>query len=121
VLPPLGEHAYQTLSLSAVLPPRPEGEREGSPVWVLLWAGRACQDGGGLSEQAGEETGADLLDHDRTKMLELRAVTSLSRLWQSQGKKTAAQQMLAEIYGWFTEGFETTDLREARTLLEELG
>jgi predicted ATPase len=54
------------------------------------------------------------------KSLELRAVMSLSRLWQSEGKKEEARRMLAEIYGWFTEGFDTLDLQEARTLLEEL-
>ena len=54
------------------------------------------------------------------KSLELRAVMSLSRLWQKQGKKEEAQQMLAEIYGWFTEGFDTADLKEAKALLEEL-
>jgi predicted ATPase len=42
------------------------------------------------------------------------------RLWQSQGKKDEARQLLAEIYGWFTEGFETKDLQEAKALLEEL-
>jgi len=45
--------------------------------------------------------------------LELRAVMSLSRLWQKQDRKKEAQQMLAEVYGWFTEGFDTTDLKEA--------
>ena len=45
---------------------------------------------------------------------------SLARLWQQQGKKDAARQMLAEIYGWFTEGFDTKDVQEARALLEEL-
>src|SRR5207249_306241 len=54
------------------------------------------------------------------KSLELRAALSLSRLWQRQGKREEARQMLAAIYGWFTEGFETTDLREAKALLEEL-
>ena len=54
------------------------------------------------------------------KSLELRAVMSLSRLWQSQGKQAEARQMLAEIYGWFTEGFDTADLQEAKRLLEEL-
>lgn len=54
------------------------------------------------------------------KSLELRAVISLSRLWQDQGKKAVARRMLAEIYGWFTEGFDTGDLREAKALLEEL-
>jgi len=46
---------------------------------------------------------------------------SLSRLWQQQGKKPEARQMLAEIYDWFTEGFDTVDLKEAKALLEELG
>jgi len=54
------------------------------------------------------------------KSLELRAVMSLSRLWQQQGKKDEARQMLAEIYGWFTEGFDTADLQEAKALLQEL-
>jgi len=54
------------------------------------------------------------------KSLELRAVISLARLWQKQGKKNEAHQMLAEIYGWFTEGFDTADLKEAKALLEEL-
>src|SRR5262249_17433377 len=57
----------------------------------------------------------------QAKSLELRAVMSLSRLWQQQGKKEEARQMLAEIYGWFTEGFDTRDLQEAKALLEELG
>jgi predicted ATPase len=56
----------------------------------------------------------------QAKSLELRAVMSLSRLWQQQGKKDEAQQMLAEVYGWFTEGFDTVDLQEAKALLEEL-
>ena len=54
------------------------------------------------------------------KSLELRAAMSLSRLWQRQGKKDEARQMLAEIYGWFTEGFDTADLQDARALLEGL-
>src|SRR5205823_3692624 len=54
------------------------------------------------------------------KAWELRAVMSLSRLWQQQGKKDEARQMLVEIYGWFTEGFDTADLKEAGALLQEL-
>jgi predicted ATPase len=54
------------------------------------------------------------------KSLELRAVMSLSRLWQQQGKKAEARRTLSEIYGWFTEGFDTKDLQEAKALLEEL-
>jgi predicted ATPase len=51
------------------------------------------------------------------KSLELRAAMSLSRLWQTHGKRAAARHMLAEIYGWFTEGFDTADLQGARALL----
>ena len=45
---------------------------------------------------------------------------NLSRLWQQQGKKAEARQLLAEVYNWFTEGFETKDLQEAKALLQEL-
>jgi len=54
------------------------------------------------------------------KSLELRAAMSLSRLWQRQGKKEEARQLLAEIYDWFTEGFDTADLKQAKALLQEL-
>jgi predicted ATPase len=57
----------------------------------------------------------------QAKSWELRAVTSLSRLWQQRGKKEEARKMLAEVYAWFTEGFDTTDLKEAKALLKELG
>jgi adenylate cyclase len=56
----------------------------------------------------------------QAKSIELRASTSLSRLWQQQGRKRQARGLLAEIYGWFTEGFDTADLKEAKALLEEL-
>ena len=56
----------------------------------------------------------------QTKSLELRAAISLSRLWQRQGKRAEAHQLLEEVYSWFTEGFDTVDLQEAKALLEEL-
>jgi predicted ATPase len=56
----------------------------------------------------------------QAKSLELRAALSLSRLWQCQGKHDEARQLLAPIYGWFTEGFDTPDLQEAKALLAEL-
>jgi predicted ATPase len=62
----------------------------------------------------------DVAQRQHAKSLELRAATSLSRLWQQQGKREEARQLLAEIYGWFTEGFDTADLQEAKALLEEL-
>jgi len=52
--------------------------------------------------------------------LELRAVMSLSRLWQQQGKQAEARQLLVEIYEWFTEGLDTPDLQEAQALLQLL-
>ena len=51
---------------------------------------------------------------------ELRAATSLGRLWQQQGKRVEARELLAPVYGWFTEGFDTLDLQEAKALLEAL-
>jgi predicted ATPase len=56
----------------------------------------------------------------QAKSLELRAAMSLSRLWQQQGRRAAAHQLLAEVYGWFIEGFDTADLQEAKALLEAL-
>jgi len=54
------------------------------------------------------------------KTWELRAATSLARLWRDQGKSAEARELLAPVYDWFTEGFETADLREARVLLDKL-
>jgi predicted ATPase len=56
----------------------------------------------------------------QAKSLELRTAMSLSRLWQQQGKRDAARELLTPLYGWFTEGFDTPDLQEARALLDEL-
>jgi class 3 adenylate cyclase/DNA-binding winged helix-turn-helix (wHTH) protein/predicted ATPase len=61
----------------------------------------------------------DVARRQEAKSLELRAAMSLARLWQQQGKRAAAYELLAPIYGWFTEGFDTADLQEAKALLEE--
>ena len=63
----------------------------------------------------------EVAQHQEAKSWELRATMSLSRLWQQQGKHAEARELLAPIYGWFTEGFDTADLQEAKALLEELG
>jgi predicted ATPase len=62
----------------------------------------------------------DVARRQEAKSLELRAAMSLSRLWQQQGKRVEAHELLAPIYGWFTEGFDTADLQEAKALLVEL-
>ena len=59
--------------------------------------------------------------HQQAKSWELRTSTSLARFWQNQGKPRDAYELLAPSYKWFTEGFDTKDLREARALLEQLG
>ena len=56
----------------------------------------------------------------QAKSWELRAVMSLARLWRDQGKVRQARELLAPVYGWFTEGFDTRDLKEAKALLQEL-
>jgi predicted ATPase len=62
----------------------------------------------------------DIARQQQAKSWELRAATSLARLWQSQDKGQDAYELLAPIYGWFTEGFDTADLQEAKALLGEL-
>jgi predicted ATPase len=57
----------------------------------------------------------------QAKSLELRAAMSLSRLWQQQGRREVARELLVPVYHWFTEGFDTADLQDAKALLEELG
>jgi predicted ATPase len=82
-----------------------------------------------LARATGQDTEAetcfrqalDIARHQQAKSLELRAAMSLSRLWQRQDKRDAARQVFAEAYGWFTEGFDTADLQEAKAMLEALG
>ena len=62
----------------------------------------------------------EIADIRQVKSLELRAALSMSRLWQKQEKKEKAYNLLSEVYGWFTEGFDTSDLKEAKELLDEL-
>jgi predicted ATPase len=82
----------------------------------LVLAGR-----GELTEAASSlQQAAELARRQQAKSLELRAATSLARLWADQGKRSQARDLLSPVYGWFTEGFETADLKDAKALLEQL-
>ena len=61
-----------------------------------------------------------LARQQQAKSWELRAAMSIARLWRDQGKRDEAHELLAPVYGWFTEGFDTRDLKDARALLDEL-
>jgi predicted ATPase len=67
-----------------------------------------------------EQSGREIAHQQEAKLFELKAVISLSRLCKQHGENAEARQRLAEIYGRFSEGFDTVNLKEARTLLEEL-
>ena len=70
--------------------------------------------------QANFEGALAVARQQQAKSWELRAAMSLARLWRDQGKRDEARDLLAPVYGWFTEGFNTLDLKEAKALLEEL-
>ena len=76
--------------------------------------------GGSDEAEACFQQALDMARCQQAKSRELRAAMSLSRLWQQQGKLQEAHDLLAEVYGWFTEGFDTADLQEAKALLKEL-
>jgi len=71
--------------------------------------------------QSALEAALHVAREQQAKGNELRAVTSLARLWADQGRRAPAHDLLAPVYGWFTEGFDTADLKQAKTLLDELG
>ena len=77
--------------------------------------------GGGGEAEACFQQALAIARRQQAKSWELRAATSLAQLWQQQGKWAEARELLAPIYGWFTEGFDTADLLEAKALLEERG
>jgi predicted ATPase/class 3 adenylate cyclase len=98
------------------------GERLHEAELYRLKGELLLQDSPAQQEEAEENfhQALDVARRQEAKSLELRAAMSLSRLWQRQGKRKEAHDLLAPIYGWFTEGFDTADLQEAKALLEEL-
>ena len=93
-----------------------------------FWRPETLRVRGEIRRQQGEEElaeadlrGAIALTREMSaKALELRAATGLARLWRDQGQRAEARDLLAPVYDWFTEGFDTADLKEAKTLLEAL-
>ena len=102
------------------------GERACEAEFHRLSGELTLQSGVGSPESRTKEAEAcfqkasEIARRQSAKSWELRAATSLARLWQRQGKKTKAYELLAAVYNWFTEGFDTKDLQEAKVLLEEL-
>jgi predicted ATPase len=70
--------------------------------------------------QASLQQAVRIAQAQQAKSLELRAARDLARLWGEQGRRAEARDLLASLYGWFTEGFDTADLKEAKALLDEL-
>jgi predicted ATPase len=91
---------------------------------LLLQNGKSQGEKGNSQEREDAEEcflqAIDVARHQQAKSLELRAAMSLARLWERQGKRGEARDLLAPIYNWFTEGFDTADLQQAKGLLETL-
>ncbi|MGC9348008.1 MAG: hypothetical protein ACP5JG_07720, partial [Anaerolineae bacterium] len=96
------------------------GERQWAAEMDRIRAELLQLRGDDAAAEASLHQAIEVAQRQRTKSWELRAVITLSRLWQRQGKTDAARRRLSEVYDWFTEGFETADLVEARALLDEL-
>jgi predicted ATPase len=112
--------------LQALAEAHPLVEQQEQRYWeaeVHRLRGVLCLRQPGTPQAEGEawlQQALDVARGQEAKALELRAVMSLARLWQQQGKREEARELLAPVYGWFTEGFDTADLQEAKALLDAL-
>jgi DNA-binding SARP family transcriptional activator/predicted ATPase len=96
------------------------GERHWEAELYRLRAEMLLNQGDETEAEASLQKAIEIARRQSAKSWELRAATNLARLWHNQGKTEEARRLLAQIYGWFREGFETRDLREAKALLEEI-
>jgi len=90
---------------------------------LLLREAKSHPDQGSREQHEAEtcfQHALDVARRQQAKSLELRAAMSLARLWQRQGKRAEAYNLIAPVYGWFSEGFDTADLIDAKALLDEL-
>jgi predicted ATPase len=84
---------------------------------LLRAAGKSGRGAAEVAAEASFRQAIEIAQRQEARCLELRAATSLARLWLGQGKRAEARTMLSSVYGWFTEGFETQDLIDAKALL----
>ena len=87
---------------------------------LILESAMPNEDSQVMQAEACFQQAVDVARHQHAKSWELRAAMSLARLWQQQGQVAEARELLAPVYNWFTEGFDTKDLQEAKALLDEL-
>ena len=120
----LVRHGDQAAALAALCEGLALADVTGEHFWdaelhrltgIVLLAGNKLDEGGASLQRA-----IHIAQAQQAKSLELRATTSLARLWRDQGMRDEARDLLAPVYGWFTEGFDTLDLKEAKALLDEL-
>src|SRR6516225_5934221 len=115
------ESAWQHLGLAETLAAAAEiGERWWEAELHRLKGLRLLARGGLEEAQAAFHDALRVAREQQAKSLELRAATSLARLWGEQGRRAEARELLAPVHGWFTEGFDTADLKDAARLLSEL-
>jgi predicted ATPase len=111
-------HLNRGLELLTSLPDTSRRAREELDLQITL--GQALITTKGQAAEVCFRQALQVARRQQAKSLELRAAMSLSRVWQRQGKRDQARELLAPIYGWFTEGFDTVDLQQAKALLQEL-